>query len=68
MHKRINCYGKFGLLTRNLVYLVSFATGSLALSQNVLAHCSSVAVQWNDFKIFFPLSSSFQHTKILLEK
>ena len=27
----------------------------------------SVAVQWNDFKIFFALSSSFQYT-ILLEK
>ena len=68
MHKRINCYGKFGLLTRNLVYLVCFATGSLALSQNVLVYYSSVAVQWNDFKIFFALSSSFQHTKILLGK
>ena len=28
----------------------------------------SVAVQWNDFKIFFALSSSFQYMKILLGK
>ena len=48
MHKRINCYGKFGLLTKNLVYLVCFATGLFALSQNVLAYYSGVAVQWND--------------------
>ena len=68
MHKRINCYGKFGLLTKNFVYLVCFVTGPLVLSQNVLAYYSSVAVQCNDFKIFFAFSSSFQHTKILLGK
>ena len=27
-----------------------------------------VAVQWNDFKIFFAFSSSFQYIKILLGK
>ena len=42
--------------------------GSLALLQNVLACYSSVPVQWDDFKIFFALSSSFQDTKILLGK
>ena len=68
MHKCINCYGKFGLLTKNLVYLVTFATGSLALLQNVLVYYSSAAVEWNDFKILLALSSSFQHTKILLGK
>ena len=68
MHKRINCYGKFGLLTKNSVYLVCFAMGSLALSQNVLAYYSGAAVQWNDFKILFTLLSSFQPTKILLGK
>ena len=56
MHKRINCHGKFGLLTKSLVYLVCFA------------YYSSVAVQRNDFRIFFALSSNFQHTKILFEK
>ena len=50
MHKRINCYGNFGFLTKNLVYLVCFATGSFALSQNVLAYYSGVAAQWNDYK------------------
>ena len=55
IHKCIcNCYGKFGLLTKNLVYLVCSA------------YYSSVVVQWNDFKIFFALSSNLQHTKILL--
>ena len=40
--------------------------GSLASLQNVLACYSSVAVQWNDFKTFFALFSSFQHTQIFL--
>ena len=31
-------------------------------------HPLSVAVQWNDFKIFVALSSSFQYTTILLGK
>ena len=63
MHKRINCYGKFGLLTKNLMYLVCFTTGSLVLSQNVLAYYSSVAVQWNNFKIF-----RSSHPKVFLGK
>ena len=66
MHKRINCFGKFGLLTKSLVHLVCFATGSSALLQNVLAYYTSEGVQWNDFKILFALSSSFQRTKRLL--
>ena len=37
--------------------------GSLVLLQNRLAYYSSVTVQWNDFKKFFALSSSFQLTK-----
>ena len=68
MDKRVNCYGKFGLLTKDLVYLVTFATGSLVLMQNVLVYYSSAAVQWNDFKIFFALTSSFQHTKDFVRK
>ena len=50
------------------IWMMCFATGSLALSQNVLAYYSSVVAQWNDFKVFFALSSSFQHTKVLLGK
>ena len=35
--------------------------GSSALSLNVTTHYCSGAVQWNNFKIFFGLSSSFQY-------
>ena len=52
-------------------------SGSLVLLQNVLMYyriakrISVLAVQWNDFKIFFALSSSFldfQYIKIFLGK
>ena len=43
-------------------------SGSLALLENVLQYRISVAVQWNDFKLFFALSFSFQYIKILLGK
>ena len=65
MHKLL---WKIWFANQNLVYLVSFETGSLALLQNVLVYYSSVAVEWNDFKILLALSSSFQHTNILLGK
>ena len=39
--------------------------------EHSIAQCTSVAVQWIDFKVFFALSSSFldfQYTKAFLGK
>ena len=59
----------FDLLTRNQLFLVLVCFA-------IWGHCShrkthlrnSVAVQWNDFKIFFVLCSSFQHMKFFIGK
>ena len=69
MHKRINCLFAWKNLFANQKSGLSGLfcdQGSLVLSQNLIG--ISVAVQLNDFKIFFTLSSTFQYTKILLQK